>query len=87
MVTTIIGWILMGLVVGLIARLIHPGSDAMGTSATIVLGIVGSLVGGGIAYLFHLGRTPYQPGGWLLSIVGAVLVLAITAFGTRSRRI
>ena len=87
MMTSIIGWIVVGLVVGLIARLVHPGRDTMGLSATIVLGIMGSLVGGGIAYLFHLGSAPYQPGGWILSVVGAVLILAITAFGTQPRRV
>ena len=87
MATSIIGWIVVGLVTGFIARLLYPGSHTMGMSGTIALGIVGSLVGGGIAYLFHLGSAPYQPGGWLLSIVGAVLFLAITAYGTRPRRV
>jgi len=86
MIATIIGWIVVGLIVGMIARLLHPGRDPMGLGRTIVLGILGSLIGGGIAYLFHLGASPYQPGGWIMSIIGAILLLAVAAYGTRTRQ-
>jgi uncharacterized membrane protein YeaQ/YmgE (transglycosylase-associated protein family) len=85
MITSIIGWILFGLIAGAVARLLHPGNDAMGWGATIVLGIAGSLIGGGIAYLLRLGVQPYEPAGWLLSIIGAILLLAMGFFGTRGR--
>ena len=84
-VSTVIGWMIFGLVAGAIARLLHPGDDAMGWLPTMLLGIVGSLVGGGIAWAFHLGTTPYSPAGWILSIVGAIVLLSLGFFGTRSR--
>jgi len=85
MITSIIGWILFGLVAGAIARMIHPGNDAMGWGMTIVLGIAGSLLGGGLAYLLRLGVSPYEPGGWIMSIVGAIILLVLGFFGTRRR--
>jgi len=83
MIGTILGWMFFGLVAGAIARLLHPGNEAMGWGMTMVLGIAGSLLGGGIAYLFHLGVGPYQPAGWILSILGAIILLALGHFGTR----
>ena len=85
MIGTILGWMLFGLIAGAIARLLHPGSDAMGWGMTMVLGILGSLLGGGIAYLLHLGVSPYEPGGWIMSILGAILLLALGFVGTRKR--
>jgi uncharacterized membrane protein YeaQ/YmgE (transglycosylase-associated protein family) len=85
MIGTILGWMLFGLIAGAIARWLHPGNDAMGWGMTMVLGIVGSLLGGGIAYLFHLGVSPYEPGGWILSILGAIVLLAVAHFATRKR--
>jgi uncharacterized membrane protein YeaQ/YmgE (transglycosylase-associated protein family) len=85
MITSIIGWMLFGLVAGAIARMLHPGNDAMGWGATIILGIAGSLLGGGIAYLLRLGVSPYQPAGWIFSIVGAIILLALGFFGKQRR--
>lgn len=85
MLTSIIGWVLFGLVAGAIARFLHPGFDRMGMGGTILLGIVGSLLGGGIAYMLHLGVSPYQPGGWIMSIIGAIILLALGVFGTQTR--
>lgn len=85
MIGSLIGWIVLGLVAGFLARVLHPGSDAMGAWATMVLGILGSLVGGGIAYALKLGISPYEPGGWILATVGAIVLLALGWFGTRPR--
>jgi uncharacterized membrane protein YeaQ/YmgE (transglycosylase-associated protein family) len=85
MIGTILGWMLFGLVAGAIARMLHPGNDAMGWGMTMVLGILGSLLGGGVAYLFHLGVSPYEPGGWIMSILGAIVLLALGFVGTRKR--
>lgn len=85
MIGTIIGWVIVGLVAGFLARLLHPGRDAMGVGSTIILGILGSLLGGGIAYLLKLGTSPYEPGGWLLATIGSVILLAFGWFGARSR--
>jgi len=76
----IIGWILFGLVVGLIARLLVPGRQAMGMLATILLGIVGSLIGGAIAWIWHGGHPDmYQPSGWIMSVIGAILCVVIAS--------
>jgi uncharacterized membrane protein YeaQ/YmgE (transglycosylase-associated protein family) len=85
MITSIIGWMLFGLVAGAIARYLHPGYDRMGMAGTIVLGILGSLLGGGIAYLLRLGTSPYEPAGWIMSILGAILLLWLGMLGTRTR--
>ena len=87
MITSFIGWMLFGLVAGAIARFLHPGYERMGMGGTMVLGIIGSLVGGGIAYAMHLGDTPYAPGGWIMSIVGAILVLWMGLLGTSNRTV
>lgn len=83
MIGAIIGWMVLGLVAGGLARLLHPGRDAMGLGATMILGVLGSLLGGGIAYLLKLGTTPYEPGGWVLATIGAIVLLAFGWFGTR----
>jgi uncharacterized membrane protein YeaQ/YmgE (transglycosylase-associated protein family) len=84
---SLMGWILFGLVAGAIARFLHPGFDSMGLLGTIMLGIFGSLLGGGVAYLLHLGTSPYEPGGWIMSILGAIVLLAMGVFGTRPRTV
>jgi uncharacterized membrane protein YeaQ/YmgE (transglycosylase-associated protein family) len=71
----IITTLLVGLIAGLLARAIVPGKDSMGILATILLGIVGSFVGTGIAYLLKL-----EPGAilnWVLAVGGAVVALLI----------
>lgn len=85
MITSLIGWVIFGLIAGAIARMLHPGNDSMGWIGTIMLGIVGSLVGGGIAYLLKLASSPYEPGGWIMSIIGAIIMLSLGWFGTRTR--
>ena len=72
----ILGWILFGLIVGVIAKLIMPGRDPGGIIVTMLLGIVGAVLGG------FLGRSlgfygPQQAAGWLMSIVGAIVVLTL----------
>ena len=80
-VGTILSWMLCGLIVGLIARLVLPGRQSMGLLLTMVLGIVGALVGG---FLYSLvAQAPSEPfslsgnawHGWIVAIIGAVLVL------------
>src|SRR5438874_11545340 len=76
----LIGWLLIGRVAGLLARMVVPGRQPMGLVVTIVLGLVGSVVGGFIASL-AFGTDPtepgFHPGGLLLSTLGAVIVLAL----------
>ena len=73
---SIIIMIVVGFVVGLIARAIMPGNQPMGFIMTTLLGIVGSLVAG---YLGHaLGwYAPGEPASWIGSIVGAIIVLFV----------
>ena len=88
MVTFIIVLIIIGLIAGLIARLLIPGPDPIGILGTIILGIVGSFVGGFLGYLiFHHDSQNglFQPSGIIGSVVGAVIVLLIwTRVGGRS---
>ncbi len=77
--------IIVGFFVGLIARALLPGADHMGFLATTVLGILGSLVGGFIGRLFS--KPPegskFHPAGFLMSIVGAIVLLIIYRFAAR----
>lgn len=78
MLTSIITWTLFGLVVGVVARLIYPGPQSLGLIKTALLGVAGSFVGGFLAFLIT-GGNAVQSSGWIASIVGAILVLAIAA--------
>jgi uncharacterized membrane protein YeaQ/YmgE (transglycosylase-associated protein family) len=72
-----IWFLIVGLIAGALARLIMPGRDPMGLIATMILGIIGSLIGGLVASLVWRTDTGFHPGGLLLSLLGAILVLAI----------
>ncbi len=72
----ILGWIFFGLLVGLVARGIVPGAQPMGCARTILLGVSGSFVGGALGFLLQGGQL-IQSSGWIGSIVGAILLLAI----------
>ena len=75
-ISGIISWIFFGLIVGAIARYVMPGRQAMSILMTIVLGIIGSFAGGALSTLIFGGSNTYvQPGGWIMSIVGALIVL------------
>tara|TARA_R110002049_G_scaffold182485_3_gene350396 strand:+ start:8739 stop:8993 length:255 start_codon:yes stop_codon:yes gene_type:complete len=74
---TIIGWVIFGFLVGLIARAMVPGDQAMGCLRTMLLGIAGSFIGGMIGYLFQ-GGSLIQTSGWIGSIVGAIILLAVS---------
>jgi uncharacterized membrane protein YeaQ/YmgE (transglycosylase-associated protein family) len=77
-ITGIIGWCVFGLIIGAIARFLMPGRQNMGLLLTMILGIIGSFVGGFIASLFS-GDTEWQasPAGWIMSTLGALLVLFV----------
>src|SRR5213594_1618847 len=83
MLGTIFVWLAFGLVVGLIARFLHPGPDHMGLLTTIILGVLGSLLGGAIAYVLRLGTSPFHPAGLILSVIGAILLLVLGFFAPR----
>ena len=80
----ILSWILFGLVVGIIAKLLMPGRDPGGFIVTILLGIAGALLGGfiGRAMGFY---GPNEAAGWIISIRGAILLLVLYRMMARRR--
>jgi uncharacterized membrane protein YeaQ/YmgE (transglycosylase-associated protein family) len=84
MTMVILSWIVFGLVIGLIAKLLMPGRDPGGFIVTMLLGIAGALVGGfiGRAMGFY---GPNQSAGWLMSILGAIILLALYRVLVRRR--
>jgi len=72
----VLSWIVFGLVVGIIAKLLMPGSDPGGFIVTVLLGVAGALVGGfvGRALGFY---GPNEAAGYLMSIGGAIILLAL----------
>ena len=89
MLLTILGFILLGIVAGALARFLVPGRDPMGLAGTMLLGIVGSFVGGFLASLL-LDRGPneslIQPIGLIGSVIGAVVALLIYRAVAGNRR-
>jgi uncharacterized membrane protein YeaQ/YmgE (transglycosylase-associated protein family) len=72
----IIGWIVFGLIVGALAKLLMPGRDPGGIIVTILLGIVGAVLGGFIGQTLGL-YAPGEAAGLVMSLLGAILVLVI----------
>ena len=72
----ILGWIVFGLVVGVIAKFLMPGKDPGGLIVTVLIGIAGAVVGG------YLGRAlgwygPEEPAGFIVATLGAILLLLV----------
>jgi uncharacterized membrane protein YeaQ/YmgE (transglycosylase-associated protein family) len=82
----ILGWIIFGAIVGIIAKLLHPGRDPGGIIITILLGIAGSLLGGFVGRAIGLYREG-QGAGLIMSIVGAIVLLVIYTAVTRRRAV
>jgi uncharacterized membrane protein YeaQ/YmgE (transglycosylase-associated protein family) len=89
MITAIIFWIIVGLIAGALAKFVMPGDDPGGIVVTIILGIVGAVVGGWLLSFIGLGGG----GGWIASIIagfiGAVILLFLYRMfvgGSRGRR-
>jgi uncharacterized membrane protein YeaQ/YmgE (transglycosylase-associated protein family) len=78
----ILGWILFGLIVGALAKLIMPGKDPGGIIVTMLLGIAGAVLGGfaGRALGFY---GPGEAAGWLMALLGSVILLWIYRLATR----
>ena len=83
-VTSIIGYIVVGAIVGLLARFLVPGDDPMGIVGTIVLGIVGAVIGGWIAGTVFEDTSGVD---WIASIVVAVILVLVyrAVAGNRTR--
>jgi uncharacterized membrane protein YeaQ/YmgE (transglycosylase-associated protein family) len=79
--------LVIGLVAGLIARAVVPGKQDLGIVATIVLGLIGSVVGNLLAGLLLRGNLEFDLGGWWASILGAILVRGVyVSVAGRGRR-
>ena len=83
---SVLGWILFGLIVGALAKLVMPGRDPGGIIVTMLIGIAGSLLGG------FIGRAmgyygPNQAAGFLMSFLGAVVLLMLYRVVVRRRAI
>jgi len=75
-----IWWLIIGLIAGALARLIMPGRDSMSWLMTMLLGIVGSILGGLVSWAIWGADTTdggFRPAGLLLSVLGAIIVLWI----------
>jgi uncharacterized membrane protein YeaQ/YmgE (transglycosylase-associated protein family) len=72
----IIGWILFGLVVGIIAKFLMPGRDPGGFIITAALGIVGALVGGFIGQALGF-YNEGEPAGFLMAVIGSIILLLL----------
>ena len=81
----VLGWILFGLLAGIVAKLLMPGKDPGGFIVTILLGIAGAFLGGFLGRAMGL-YGEGEPAGLIMSIIGAVLLLIIyrVAFGRRA---
>jgi len=75
----IIGWILLGLIAGAIAKAILPGDDPGGIIVTMLIGIAGAIVGGLIASALDIGDLDefFDIGTWLIAIGGSLLLLLL----------
>lgn len=73
---TILSWLVSGLIIGALAKFLMPGNDPGGFIVTILLGIAGAFVGSYIGQALGL-YAPGQPAGWIMSILGAIVLLGL----------
>ena len=75
----VIWTLIVGLIVGALARLLVPGQEHLGLLTTSLLGVVGSFVGGFLASVISppAEGSPFHPAGFVLSVIGAVIVLVL----------
>jgi uncharacterized membrane protein YeaQ/YmgE (transglycosylase-associated protein family) len=73
---SILGWIVFGLVVGALAKLVMPGRDPRGIIVTVVLGIVGAMLGGWLGRAIGL-YGPGEAAGFIMALIGALILLGL----------
>jgi uncharacterized membrane protein YeaQ/YmgE (transglycosylase-associated protein family) len=81
---SVLGWILFGLVVGIIGKLLMPGRDPGGFVITILLGIAGALLGGYIGRALGMYRED-DPVGFIMAVIGSIVLLVIYRFAFARR--
>lgn len=80
----ILSWIVLGLIVGALAKLIMPGDDPGGIIVTILLGIGGAFVGGAVASFLGIGDfTGFNFGSIIIALLGAILLLVVYRLARR----
>jgi uncharacterized membrane protein YeaQ/YmgE (transglycosylase-associated protein family) len=82
----ILGWIIFGLIVGVIAKLLMPGKDPGGFVVTILLGIAGALLGGWLGRAMGL-YTEGEGAGFFMALLGSILLLALYRLTFRRRTV
>jgi uncharacterized membrane protein YeaQ/YmgE (transglycosylase-associated protein family) len=82
----VLGWILFGLLIGIVAKLLMPGRDPGGFIVTILLGIAGAVVGGFIGRAAGL-YAPGEPAGFVMATLGAILLLFLYRMAVRPRAV
>ncbi|MFN7728530.1 MAG: GlsB/YeaQ/YmgE family stress response membrane protein [Bdellovibrio sp.] len=81
----ILGWIFFGLLAGIVAKIILPGSEGMGWIRTTLVGIFGSFVGGFVGSFFGVGTAgEWSWPGFVTAVFGAILLLILNRLVTRS---
>ncbi|EOI6409679.1 GlsB/YeaQ/YmgE family stress response membrane protein [Yersinia enterocolitica] len=74
----ILSWIIFGLIAGILAKWIMPGEDGGGFIMTIILGVVGALVGGYINTFFGMGKVDgFNFGSFVVAVIGSLVVLFV----------
>ena len=89
MIGFLLTMLIIGIIAGFLARLLVPGRDPMGFWATVLLGVVGSFVGGFLGYVIFghdLDEGALQPAGVVGSVIGAIIVLLVWRQISRPRR-
>jgi uncharacterized membrane protein YeaQ/YmgE (transglycosylase-associated protein family) len=88
MIGLIVGLVFIGIICGYLARLIVPGKDDLSFLQTMVLGIIGSFVGGFLGYLIHHDSDGgfVQTSGWIGSLIGSIVALLVYNATTGRKR-
>jgi uncharacterized membrane protein YeaQ/YmgE (transglycosylase-associated protein family) len=81
-----LSWIIFGLIVGIVAKLLTPGRDPGGFIVTTLLGIVGAILGGWIGRMLGL-YGPGQPAGFFMAVVGSIVLLLLYRLLVRPRTV